>query len=669
MVVPQEVPLGPRDFVNREADLARMDRFWGSRSSGVAQLGVCIGLPGVGKTAFIRRCVQRFRDARMFSGGDLHVEFATADGIAPSVADALASCLLALGVAKDVMPSTLAERANQLRSITAEKPVLIVLEDVTDAAQVLPFVPNGADSAVLVTSSAQMSDLLVEGAEAIRLAPLDDASGAHLLTTLVGARAEAEPEAVGRLVLLCSGLPVALKVAASRLLARPNLRVDALVAQIDSGLSGFAVGGRDKVSAVFAVAYEALEPVAARIYRLLGLYPGRDLTLDTLASLAGVGQETLSSVVEALIESGLLNEDSDNRLSLHAMVRRHAQQLAYSLDGADECEAAVRRVVTHLVTAAAFADLAVLGPGRYRVDPDALAVGRKSPFPDDDSKGKALAWLDRERGNLLAVQRAAADLGMHDESWRLAEALSALYVTRRYLVDWTESSDLGATSARLTGNARAEARLRSFASRAWTDLGDLGRAGEELVDRALPLAEEAGDTRLLASVWEMLGRFRDHVDPEGAAAAYQRAIVLFTQEFDTRGTAFTSFFFGCSHHRAGRLQEAEDILRTALAQIREVGDLRMLGRCLTELGNVLRAGGQVKGARLALDEAIRVLHNDDQPYYEAIAQESLLAVVKDDGLSRSTLRTLADIHQRLGSGRADEFRERLRLLQGSAMTE
>ncbi|MFC3452652.1 tetratricopeptide repeat protein [Amycolatopsis speibonae] len=665
MVVPQEVPLGPRDFVNREADIARMDQFWASRSSGVPQLGVCTGLPGVGKTAFIRRCVQRFRDGGVFSGGDLHVEFASVDGIAPSVADALASCLLALGVAKDVMPSTVAGRANHLRSITAEKPVLIVLEDVTDAAQVLPFVPNGADSAVLVTSSAQLSDLLADGAEAIRLEPLDDVSGAHLVVTLVGARAAAEPEAVGRLVQLCSGLPVALKVAASRLLARPSLRVGDLVAQIESGRSGFAVGGKDKVSAVFAVAYDALDSVSARVYRLLGLFAGRDLALDTVARLVEVGGEALSSAVETLIESGLLNEDSGNRLSLHAMVRRHARQLAFTKDGADGCEAAVRRVVTHLVATAAFADLALLGPRRYRVDPDTVTGGRKPPFLGDTAKGEALAWLDRERANLLAVQRAAAESGMHDESWRLAEALSALYVTRRYLVDWTESSDLGAVSARIAGNVRAEARLRSFVSRAWTDLGDLDRAGEEL-DRALPLAEGTSDTRLLASVWEMLGRFRDHTDPGSAVEAYQRAIALFAQESDTRGVAFTSFFLGSSHHSAGRLDQAESILRNALEQVREVGDARMLGRCLTELGTVLRARGRTEEAHQVLDEAIAILHRDDQPYYEATARESLLPVVEaDDDRTRSCLQALTDIHQRLGSGRADEFRELLRRLQNS----
>lgn len=75
MVVPQEVRLGPRDFVNRETDFERMDAFWESRSAGVAQVGVCTGLPGVGKTAFVRRCVQRLRDAKAFPGGDLHVEF------------------------------------------------------------------------------------------------------------------------------------------------------------------------------------------------------------------------------------------------------------------------------------------------------------------------------------------------------------------------------------------------------------------------------------------------------------------------------------------------------------------------------------------------------------------------------------------------------------------
>lgn len=655
MVVPHEVPRGPRVFVNRLPDFARMDDFWASRSSDSAQVGLFTGLPGVGKTAFVRRCVQRIREANRFPGGDLHVDFGPVNGDRLSVADALGSCLGALGVAKDVLPSTLAERANRLRTITAHRQVLIVLEDVTEPAQVLPFLPNSPASAVLVTSNSRLTELELDGAEPIPLEPLDGEAGAHLLRELVGARAETEPEAVAELVRHCAGLPVALNVAAARLLARRSMSIDALVAQIAANadsLDAFSVHGQNKVAAVFSAAHGALSPVAARLYRLLGLFPGRDFTVDTAAVIL---DSPAHSAVDELLSAGLLDENVAQRFSLHHMVRRHAAHLSQTEDRADEREAALWRIVRHLLVKAALADQAVLGPGRYRCTPPELAQNRVSPFTGEDRRRDALEWLDLERGNLLAAQRAAADFGWHEESWQLAEALTALYVTRRYLVDWTASSDLGAKSAAIAGNARAEARLRSFVSRAWTDLGDLARAGEELVKRALPIAEGAGDARLLASVWELIGRFRDETDFDLASEAYERAIALFTEEDDARGVAFVTFFLGCSQRRSGRLDEAAATLHRALPQIRAVGDTRMEGRCLTQLG-------AVAASRELLGDAIEVLRRGGDQFYEASAHEELVALAEQDGdgdTARSSLTRMLEIHQALGSDRVEELIARL----------
>ncbi|NBH02905.1 tetratricopeptide repeat protein [Amycolatopsis sp. SID8362] len=665
MVVPHEVPLGPRVFVNRLPDFGRMAAFWELRRPGAPRIGVCSGLPGVGKTAFVRRCVQGARDADAFPGGDLHVDFGPVDGERLSVSDALASCLNALGVAREVLPASLAERANQLRTITAHRPVLLVLEDVTDAAQVLPFVPNSQASAVLVTSSGRLSELIVDGAEPIPLEPLDGEDGAHLLRELVGPRAEAEPGAVAELVRQCAGLPVALKVVAARLVARPALSIASLaqrIAEDDGGLNAFTARGQEKVSAVFSAAYDALSAEAARLYRLLGLVPGPDLPLDVVASVVDRPRSVVAELVESLDDAGLLSVGSTGRLSLHPMVRRHAAHLARLRDPADEQDAALRRLVDHLLVKAAFADQAVLGAGRYRCTPAELTRAKSSPFTGPGAKAAALDWLDTERQALLAAQRLAAEQGRHTESWQLAEALTALYVTKRYLVDWTISSELGASSARHVGNSRAEARLRSFVSRAWTDLGRLDRAEDELITKALPIAEESADVRLRASVWELVGRFRDETAPEAAAEAYEHAIELFSSQDDARGVAFVTFFLGCSLHRSGRRDLAEETLRRSLPLIRAVPDTRMEGRCLTELGAVLFAAGRPDLAHRELTQAVALLTRGGYPYFEAQAHEKLLAIAEADGEvadARAALTRLAEIHLNLGSSRAADFRERL----------
>jgi tetratricopeptide (TPR) repeat protein len=666
MQVPCEVPLGPRVFVNRLTESARLDEVISADGAGRVSVTVCTGLPGVGKTALVRRFVQRVRDDGGFPDGDLHVDFgATGDGHPVSVADALASCLTAMGVSRDVLPSSLAGRANLLRSTTAGRKMVIVLDDVTDAAQVLPFVPRTPGNAVLVTSSNLLNELELDGAEPIRLEPLDKADAAQLMTVLCGPRVAAESAAFAELVERCAGLPVALRVVAARLAARPRLRIVDLVDQIGDesvGLMPFAARGMEKVVAVFAVSYRALGSSAARLYRLLGVFPAREVTVEVLAVLAGSDSTVLADDIDELIESGLVTEDAAGRLGLHPLVRRHAVHVAREQDTDDQHRAALRRVVKFLLVRACFADRAVLGPGRYRVDPNpTVLLGAADPFAEQGAQ-TALGWLDGERFTLLAVLRAAFAQGWNEQVWQLAEAMTALYIHRRYLVDWTESSAIGADAAGLVADARAEARLRSFVSRPWTDLGDLTSAGREL-QRALQLAHAAGDVRLLASVWEMFGRYYDETDAGRAPEAYRRAITLFRGQQDARGVAFTSYFLGCSQLRDGDVDGAIDTIGNALPGIRADRDQRMEGRALTTLGEALMRRSDLPGARGALESAIAVLRQAGTPFYEAGAQEKWadLALLLDDRASvRAALSRAAELYAGLGSPKAAEIRRRLR---------
>jgi tetratricopeptide (TPR) repeat protein len=672
MVVPHEVALAPRVFVNRQPDFEWMDGFL-SRDGAGARVGVCSGLPGVGKTAFVRRCVERARAARMFADGELCVEFGSGHDGRTSVADALAACLAALGVSAEAIPASLAERVNRWRSLTAEKSVLIVLEDVTDAAQVLPFVPVGSASVVLVTSNGRLTELVLDGADFRRLEPLNGAAGAHLITELVGDRARQDPGAVAELVRQCAGLPVALKIAVGKLMARPGLAIRSLVAAVaadSSGLALFTTSGWEKVAAVFSNAYDTLDEESARLYRLLSVFPGQDLTAATAAALIDRDFVTTDAAIATLVEAGLLAEDSAQRLSLHSLLQRHASQLSKRLDQERDRIHALRGVVRHLLVRAAFADRAILGAERYRCTPQTVLSGYRSLFVGGDARRDSLDWMDGERANLLAVQRVAVTRGWHDWAWQLAEALTALYVTRRYYVDWIVSSELGASAAGLVGNRRAEARLRSFVSRAWTEHGRPERAREELMERALPLADTVGDGRLLASVWELIGRYRDATgDPAGAAAAYARSLALFGSENDSRGTAFVTLFLAQALRRQGDLEHAEATADTALTLIRGLSerDRRMEGRCLTELGRILDERGRADRARVLFDDAVGVLTASGDRFYAAAAHERLLHIgerTRDEELVRASLEQMIRIHSALGSDRVGEFTASLSRLTG-----
>jgi tetratricopeptide (TPR) repeat protein len=667
-VVPVQVPVGLGRYVGRELQVSRVVGLLDDGATRKAPVVLVRGIPGVGKSALVCHAVEL--TSTRFPGGELYIDFADLDpDPATAITDALARCLRAFGVADAVMPPTLEERRSLFRSLTAVNPTLTVLDEVTDPAQVLSLLPKAAGSAVLVASTGLLSELVIDGAEVVPLEPLTETEGARMLAELSGRDLSGETAAVSELVSQCGGLPVALKVAALRLRRRATMTVETLVANIAEEVPGFAaytLQGDGQVTAVFSVAYSGMTAAAARMYRSLAILPGPDFTADMAAVACDVGQDEGEELLEGLIEAGLLAESADGRLRLHGSVLRHARDRAKNEDAEADRTAALHRVVHWLVTNAACADRAVLGTGRFRVaDHGVLLADVQDPFQGGGGAAKALKWLDAERANLIAAQRASAEHGWNVLTWQLAEAASALYVKRHYLVDWTESSKLGGQSARLCRDVRAEARLRSFGTRPWCELGQLAKAETELAE-SLPLAIETGDVRLIASVWELLGRFHDLGDKAKAAHAYATALELFGSVDDRRGVAFVSYFLGRSQLRGGEAEPALQTLRRALPLVRDVGDRRMEGRTLTDLAGALAVLGEDAAARSHLGEAIEILSGSGDVLYEADAQEALsrLSVkLGDQAAARAALGRAIRLHTSLGSPRTAELERRSRELK------
>jgi tetratricopeptide (TPR) repeat protein len=656
--IPHQLAPWAGRFVNRERELAVVSGLVGGGSQPGTRIAVFTGLPGVGKTVLVRKAVERHRGA--FPGGELFVEFARTEDGGVSVSDALASCLFALGVSASVLPAAEHDRVRLFRTRTASRPVLMVLDDVAEPSEVTPLVPSAPGSVVLVTSTARLTELRLDGAEVVDVAPLDEAAGVALLRELCGARLAGEPVAARRLVALCDGLPVSLRAAAGRLIRRGGLTVAELVADIEAERHE---GSSAKETAVFSLIYRQLPEDVAAMYRVLGVLPSPDVALGLAAVACGVTERVAARLLEDLVEAGLVQESDSGRFALHSVVRRHAAERAVAEDTDAGRNAIIRRAMAELLVLAAFADRAVLGEGRYRCTPhDQLLVGRRDPFLGPEGRRSALRWLEAERGILAAGVRFCAEHEWYELTWQLAESATALYVARRYLLDWTETSDLGARAAGLAGHAAAEARLRSFVSRPWTDLGDLARARRE-VDAAFSLARELTDARLMASIHEMDGRLHEaEGDPASAVVAFGRALELFRGEGDLRGEAFVGVFVGIAQLSAGEPRAAVETLTSALELVERVGDPRMVGRATIGLARAHLAMTDVSGARSWSERAIVVLRESGDAFYEAQAQQLLADVFVDGGDVRGAqecLRRARDLHVRLGSAAVDELERRL----------
>ncbi|MFE3650323.1 NB-ARC domain-containing protein [Streptomyces sp. NPDC059152] len=658
--VPRQVPAGAAQFVNREPVLAEIDG-WVGDGGGLAVLS---GLPGVGKSATVRRWAQEERGR--FPGGEFYIDFAELRAQAGGdVSAGVSRCLRALGVEDRYLPDTLGELTGLLRTMTADKRVLMVLDDVTEPAQVRALVPGAPGSVVLATSQSMLGELLDDGARLMPLEPLSAEHGLQLLRRLCGEeRIAAGGEGTAeRIVASCGGLPVALHVAAARLVMHPRLPVAALADELADDrrrLDALRRGGERTVSTVFGVAYAGLPAPAARLYRLLGLHPGRHWDAGSAAAAAGTTADRAAEQLDVLETASLVAVTPDGRYGFHDLVRLHARELAVQEDDEAERTAAVARIVDHLLTRAAQADLAVMGR-RMRIGSYTDRLGEADRATAFAGRQEALDWLDAWRGELLSAQQTAADHGWHRRVWELAEAMTALFLNRRYLNDWVRSGDLGARHAAADGNPAAEARLRTLLSRPLMDRDELRRARREL-ETAVARADESGHTLLRASVREFHGRYWDRCDPARAVTTYEEAMVFYRAAGDERGIAIGRYFMGCAQHAVGRTEEARATLEDAYDGFMAIDDQRMGARALAAIGGVLRELGQGAEAVAALEEAVAMLRERGAVHYEAQVCETLAELAEERGDHERWRRHLTralEIYEAGGGPRAVELRRRL----------
>ncbi|MCZ9339924.1 regulator, partial [Streptomyces sp. TRM76130] len=93
-------------------------------------------------------------------------------------------------------------------------------------------------------------------------------------------------------------------------------------------LDGFSDDNLDNdVRSVFSWSYRTLSDQAARLFRLLPLHPGPDLTVAAMASLAGVAPRTASAAVGELVRTRLLTVQRRDRYWSHDLVLAYAAEL------------------------------------------------------------------------------------------------------------------------------------------------------------------------------------------------------------------------------------------------------------------------------------------------------------------------------------------------------
>jgi hypothetical protein len=160
-------------------------------------------------------------------------------------------------------------------------------------------------------------------------------------------------------------------------------------------------------------------PDAQRLFRLLGLVPGPDVTADAAAALAETTPDRATRLLDRLAGAHLLDQPTAGRYAFHDLLRLYAVERARHEHTAEEREAATWRLLSwSLSTADAAA--ALVYPELQRLPRSGQPL---TPTAGFDGHPQALAWLEAERPNLLAAVQHAAEHGPHPIAYRLADAL------------------------------------------------------------------------------------------------------------------------------------------------------------------------------------------------------------------------------------------------------
>ncbi|SEH02447.1 Tetratricopeptide repeat-containing protein [Nonomuraea solani] len=589
------LPAAHVGFVGRTDALSEVLGFLnpaGGGRSGVVVSAVA-GMAGVGKTALALVAAHQAMDQGWFGGG---VFFIDLRGYAPNptervhAAAAAGQLLRAMGVRDTDLPPTGEEQLGLYRSVLADRarkgrPVLVVTDNAATAGQVEPLLPAQLCHRLLITSR----HTLALPAHLVDLTVLPEADAVDLLRTALQAgrtdsRVDAEPEPAAEIARLCGRLPLALQIIAALLRAEPDRPLTDMSAELADArhrLDALDSGDQDQrgrplaVRTAFDLSYQHLltdQPEQARLFRLLPLNPGPDISLPATAALTGALELVVRRQLAALARAHLLTTPVTGRWGMHDLVRLYADQHGRTQAAADQRERALDRLLGFYLRTADAAD-------------DHLRALPGQAVPDRfTGRDEAMTWFDAERANLVTAVTLAQATGRHRIAYRLPLCLNAYLSWRRALND------------RLT--------INTIAVTANSHLGDRHSEGRSLNN--------------LGSVLRQVRRFDE------AITAHQDAATICRDLGDRHGEGRSLNNLGLVLRQVRRFDEAITAHQDAATIYRDLGDRHREGGALNNLGSALQQVRRFDDAIIAFKHAMSMFDSTKDDHSRAIAQANLI---------------------------------------------
>jgi tetratricopeptide (TPR) repeat protein len=596
------------------------------------------GLAGIGKTELAKYAAARALERGWFPGGVLFVDmFGYDDARRVEPAQALDGFLRSLGVPVEHIPPDTQDRSRLYASVLTayaeqRRRILVILDNVSTHEQAKPLLPADPDTRVLITSRHTLALL---GARLIDVGVLDTADGVRMLNRAIqvarpgDTRVRDTADDARTLVDLCGGLPLALRIAAAILIADTTRALAALATDLADTTSRLGELHYDDtaVRAAFDLSYRRLDADAARLFRLMALNPGPELSIEAAAVLTDTDAATVRHQLEALGRAHLIDAGSAyGRWRLHDLVRLYADELSRREAGRDKRAEALSRLLHHYLATATAAT-------------SHLDHWTTSPQPRGFSdRRQAVAWLDTEYPNLLATAHAAA-ASDHDltVAQQLPRAIHQYLVVRRYFEDWIAMSTTALEVSRRLSDHAGEADALVGLGIALRDLAPDAEGGR--ADEAVSALRQAADI------------YRRHADRQGEAAAItnlgaalqemrryaeavtvgEEAVHLFRALGDRAGEAGALHDLGLAQRRADDPGAAITTHQQATRLFREMGDRFYEGQTLIELGHAQHELRNFAAAITAHRTAAEIYQETGNRWGRGKALSSLASALHDAG--------------------------------------
>lgn len=613
-VRPAQLPATVPDFTGRVSFVHELSDRLASAEGSVMAVSALAGIGGVGKTTLAVHVAHQAR--KHFPDGQLYVDLQGAGARAAEPETVLGAFLRALGTSDSAIPDTLDERAALYRSTLDGRRVLILLDNAHDAAQIRPLLPGTEGCAALVTSRVRMVDLA--GAHLVDLDVMSPEEALLLFTRIVGEeRITSEREAALDVVAACGFLPLAIRIAASRLASRRTWTVSVLAAKLADERRRLdeLQAGDLAVKATFELGYGQLEPAQARAFRLLGLADGPDISLAAAAALLDLDPHTAEDLLEALVDTSLVESAAPGRYRYHDLVRLYARSCAERDEQAPgEREEALSRLLDfYLATAAGV--YALERPGDRLVDQLEPTEGGGLTFSD---RHDAQDWLYAEAGTLLACLRQSTAPTMLRRSIDLLWAALDLAESGANSKQYEAAASFMLDAARGCGDRRAERRALVTLSNAHLVAGRFAQADREAI-HVLELSHDSHDS--LPDCWAYNHR--------GVIAIYQsrhedgekyltRAIESFRSGENLPGEASSLCNLSRVHLAMGRTTSAVALARKGIALYDSMGHSLRGANARYALGIALTRSGELAEATSSFLEALAVFRDSRQRLWEGM---------------------------------------------------